>query len=80
MVMSNVWKLETPSEEAAINDLKVIIDRAFTFQGVKERAYLRKLWDNEPWANIKLKLMAEGSTWYVWFMDGVRQHINSTNQ
>ena len=74
-VMGDVWVLETPDEEVASIDLNQIVERAFKFSGVSERAYLRKLWDGESWKSIKAKLQAEGSTWYVWWMDGVRQHI-----
>jgi hypothetical protein len=55
----------------------MIIDRAFKFEGVSERAYLRRLWDGESWKSIKEKLMTEGSVWYVWWMDGVRQHLEN---
>lgn len=73
--LTDVWKLETPDEECAIEDLNYIIDNAMKFEGSKERAYLRKLWDGEPWQSIKEKLYTEGSAWYVWYMDGVRQHL-----
>lgn len=29
----------------------------------------------ERWQSVKTKLETEGSVWYVWWMDGVRQHI-----
>jgi len=77
--LTDVWTLETPDEEMASNDLNCIIEQAFRFSGSRERAYLRKLWDNEPWHSIKLKLMTEGSCWYVWYMDGVRQHLANIN-
>ena len=70
-----VWTLETPNQEYAIEDLSPIIDRSFKFEGVSERAYLRKLWGGESWPSIKKKLMADGSTWYVWYMDGVNRHL-----
>ena len=73
--MSDIWKLETPNEELASIDLNFIIEDAFKFEGVSERAYLRRLWDGESWKSIKEKLMTEGSAWYVWYMDGVRNHM-----
>jgi len=73
--LTDVWTLETPSEEYASGDLNIIIDKSFRFSGSSERAYLRKLWDGESWKSIKAKLMVEGSCWYVWYMDGVRQHL-----
>lgn len=73
--ITDVWTLETADEEFASHDLNYMVDKALTFQGVSERAYLRKLWDGESWKSIKQKLLTEGSVWYVWYMDGVRQHL-----
>ena len=73
--MNDVWTLETPEQEIAIEELRLIIEKAMKFTGVKERAYLRTLWDGESWPSIKSKLQIEGSVWYVWFMDGVNKHI-----
>lgn len=33
------------------------------------------LWDGEAWASIMSKVRTEGSTWIVWWMDGVRRYI-----
>lgn len=39
-------------------------------------AAIRKLWDdNYDWEDILEKAAAEGSTWYVWWMDGVRAYM-----
>jgi hypothetical protein len=35
---------------------------------------IRELWDNEAWDSILDKLRIEGSTWLVWWMDGVRKY------
>ena len=67
--------LKPMTQEWAGDDLNQIIDRAFKSSGSSERAYLRKLWDGESWQSIKEKLMVEGSAWYVWYMDGVKQHL-----
>lgn len=72
--LTDVWTLETPSEEAAIDSLTFIVDRAIEGNR-KAQSYLRKLWDGESWASIKGKLLVEGSSWYVWWMDGVRRHL-----
>lgn len=40
-------------------------------------AELRALWDDEPWDDIVEKARCEGSTWYVWWSDGVRAKLNS---
>ena len=73
--MSDVWTLETGDEEYASDSLNTIIDEARTFKGTGARNYLRKLWDGESWQSIKAKADTEGSCWYVWYMDGVRQHL-----
>ena len=77
---ADVWVLESPSEELASEDLSVVVGNAMKFSGVSERAYLRKLWDGESWQSIKRKAQTEGSVWYVWWMDGVRQHLNNMVQ
>jgi len=75
--MIDVWKLETQAQDEASEDLNIIIEGALEFSGVAERAYLRKLWDDESWESIKKKLMVEGSVWYVWYMDGVNRHLTN---
>lgn len=77
--MNDVWTLETPDERFASEDLNPIIDEAMKFEGTGARNYLRSLWDNESWHSIKEKLLTEGSCWYVWYMDGVRQHLSNIN-
>ena len=74
--LSDVWTLESPRQIIAIEEINLIIETAMKFSGIKERAYLRKLWDGESWKSIKSKLLTEGSVWYVWFMDGVNKHIS----
>jgi hypothetical protein len=32
---------------------------------------IRRLWDNESWASICKKADTEGSTWVVWWYDGL---------
>ena len=75
--MSDVWCLEKQEQEDAIIDLTFIVEAAMKFRGVSERAYLRGLWDGERWKSIKDKLQTEGSAWYVWWMDGVNQHLRN---
>jgi len=72
--ITDVWTLETSAEECATEDLTHIANVALR-GGRKEQSYLRKLWDSESWESIKGKLNTEGSDWYVWFLDGVRQHL-----
>jgi hypothetical protein len=72
--VGDVWTLETPNEELATEDLNMVVSAALDGHSASARNYLRKLWDNESWESIKEKLLTEGSAWYVWWMDGVRQH------
>jgi hypothetical protein len=72
--IGDVWKLETPSQDYAADDLWHIEDAAMKGDR-KAQNYLKKLWDNEKWDSIKKKLQTEGSVWYVWHMDGVNQHL-----
>lgn len=72
---TDVWTLETPGEDEAANTMEPIIDSALS-GNESSQEYLRMLWDNESWASIKAKLETEGSTWYVWWMDGVRKQAD----
>lgn len=36
---------------------------------------IRKYWDNESWNSIQRKFNTEGSTWYVWWQDGVNNYM-----
>lgn len=73
--MDDVWNLETSEEKQAIEELNLVME--FAMNGdIKFQNILRKVWDNESWKSIKEKLETEGSVWYVWTMDGVRNWIN----
>jgi len=68
------------TQQFALDDLNRITDLAIAGQR-KSQNYLCKLWDNESWPSIKAKLLTQGSAWYVWWMDGVQQHLcNITTQ
>lgn len=71
--LGDVWTLETPLEEQASASLSAISETALAGHK-KNQKYLEKVFE-EKWKHIKSKLQAEGSTWYVWWMDGVRNHI-----
>ena len=71
-----IIELETDAEKFAICDLESIVDSAFAGDR-KSQNYLKKLWDGENWPSIKEKIECEGSTWYVWMMDGVRKHLQN---
>lgn len=72
--LGDVWTLETLSEEVAGEELRIIVDLALDKHSTWARNYLKTLWPEDSWERIKEKLLAEGSIWYVWWMDGVRQH------
>ncbi len=71
--MNDVWQLENYQQIMAGKDLSRIAELAITGHR-KSQNYLKKLW-GEKWPCIKEKLLVEGSVWYVWWMDGVNQHI-----
>jgi hypothetical protein len=68
----DVWTLESENEEVASQMLSQIAQKAIEGDTANQQ-YLTTLWDGERWESIQKKLMAEGSTWYVWWMDGVRR-------
>jgi len=71
--MDDVWGLENGKERQASDDLSIIA--GFAVDGDTDaQSYLKELW-GENWPSIKEKLLTEGSVWYVWWMDGVKQHI-----
>lgn len=78
--LTDVWKLETPSQDVASDDLNGMIDFVYNTKynfgyRMSNIGYLRHLWNDESWKSIKSKLETEGSAWYVWWMDGVNHHL-----
>lgn len=72
----DVWSFETKAEEEAIDYLNMICDNAI--KGNKnDQMYLEKVFD-EKWKSIKPKLETEGSTYYVWWMDGVHRFLGTS--
>jgi len=67
----DVWQLESEDEEFASHMLSQIVNKALEGD-TGQQQFLTNLWDGESWESIKSKVLAEGSTWYVWWMDGVR--------
>ena len=53
------------------------IELAEKTQGPALIKELRALWDGEEWEDILKKANTEGSTWYVWWMDGVRKYMRT---
>lgn len=73
---SDVWELQSNDQEMASEDLNFIAERALRgYRGSQN--YLKKLWPECSWKTIKERLNTEGSTWYVWWMDGVNQHLKN---
>jgi len=74
MKMDNVIKLETVEQDCASDELSLIAEFACNGHRISQN-YLKKLWPECSWSTIKDRLNAEGSVWYVWWMDGVNQHL-----
>lgn len=74
--MGDVWNLESPDQEIASQDLNSIVTQALDGD-VSLQEFLSNLWDGESWESIKEKLETEGSTWQVWWMDGVNKFMSS---
>jgi len=75
--VGDVWVLETPDEDAASHDLSDIAEGALIHNRAAARNYLKSLWPECSWQTIKDRIDSEGSTWIVWWMDGVRQHATN---
>ncbi|MHA1883075.1 MAG: hypothetical protein ACTSUO_08525 [Candidatus Thorarchaeota archaeon] len=71
--MGDIWKLESAKEDEACVALGFHCERALEGD-VKEQKFLEKVF-GEKWEHIKPKLEAEGSAYYVWWMDGVRNFM-----
>ncbi len=56
--------------------LSELIEEAKAGGSAEEIAFIRKLWGDElSWEEVQERAAVEGSTWYVWWMDGVRAYI-----
>lgn len=71
--------LESPSEEVAAEHLSSLVVEAMENPNEHLISFLRGLWDNESWESIVRKFSSEGSTWYVWWQDGVKFFIEEHN-
>lgn len=67
--------LESPEEKDYSQFLSDYIQETIESQDKHSIAYIRALWDDESWESIVRKANTEGSTWYVWWMDGVRAYM-----
>ena len=71
--MNDVWQLENEQQITASDDLNILIEIALGGNR-KSQNYLKKLW-GDTCQTIKERVNTEGSVWYVWYIDGVNQHI-----
>ena len=68
--------LESAMEEDYSHFLSELIEEAKAGGAEEEVALIRSFWGNEyTWEQIQEMAAVEGSTWYVWWMDGVRAYI-----
>jgi len=72
--MNNIWQLENEQQIAASEDLNILIMQALNGKR-SSLNYLKTLWPDCNWQTIKDRLNTEGSVWYVWWTDGVNQHL-----
>lgn len=70
--MGDVLELKSEEEKMVSDMLSKITDKALE-GNIEQQQFLSNLWNGESWDSIKSKVLAEGSTWYVWWMDGVRK-------
>ncbi len=71
----SIIQLESREEEDAAYILAQNIELAERTKDPAAIAEIRALWGDEDWDDILKKSRAEGSTWYVWWMDGVRAFL-----
>lgn len=74
--ISDVWKLESEAQDFASEDLSHYAELAIGGCR-KAQNYLKKLWPECNWQTIKERITEEGSIWYVFWMDGVNQHLTN---
>ena len=72
--MDNVWKLETPEQDEASDYINFLYCQATEYSSVSARNFLKKLYE-DSWLTIKERMEAEGSIWYIWYIDGVNKLI-----
>jgi hypothetical protein len=70
-IISDVWKLETPNEELACEEINFLYQQATEKKSTRARNILKKCFDSD-WKTIKERMETEGSTCYIWYMDVVR--------
>ncbi len=68
--------LESDVEKDYAHFLSEFIQETIEDKNPESIATIRSFWDNEySWEEIQEKAAVDGSTWYVWWMDGVRKYM-----
>lgn len=68
--------LESAVEQDYSFFLSELIEEAKAGGTEEEIELIRSFWGKQySWDDIQEKAAADGSTWYVWWMDGVRAYI-----
>lgn len=76
----SIIDLESTEQETASYILSEDIQLAIKTGDEELINELRALWDGEPWDQIVERSQAEGSTWYVWWMDGVNAFMRRASE
>ena len=71
--INDIICFETLEEQGFSDWLSEYIIDAIKSENQEMIGFIRGLWNNENWFSIINKFSTEGSTWYVWWMDGVRE-------
>lgn len=71
----SIIQLESQDEEYYSFSLSTWIEATIDSQDKVSMAAISQLWDGESWEDVVAKFKVEGSTWYVWWMDGVREYM-----
>jgi len=79
-IIDDVWKLETPSQELASEEINWLYQQATEHRSTSAWNILKSLYDDN-WETIRERMEAEGSIWYVlWYMDSVNELIRREAQ
>jgi hypothetical protein len=70
-----IIQLENEEEIKYSNSLATWIEATIESPDPKSIKGICSLWDDESWEEIVERFNTEGSTWYVWWMDGVRAYM-----
>jgi hypothetical protein len=74
-VEGDVISLESELEIVASDELAFLVKKAEKTNDLTLIEELRSYWGGESWESIQAKLKVEGSTWYVWWFDAVKNFL-----